>query len=653
MIKIRLPHLTSIRQKIVLIILAVTVFSIVTGLTIELFNNIKSSKHDLASNITLDANLISEYLVPTYLFDDKAGAQNILQKLANIPDVVYCAAYLPDGTLYAEYISKQLDRNTIPARGDVKSFAGNSLYIQINQNVKSNDEVLGNISLIASTNVIREKTREHLKVITSILLISVLLAIILAYLLERIVSEPIRTLAGVTKHIQDTLDYSVRVTKITHDEIGTLYDGFNDMLESIDKRRKERDLAEARLEEERNSLEVRVNERTRELKLAKDKAEDADKLKTSFLANMSHEIRTPLNAILGCSSLIRETSPSPQELDEYYTMMESSGKDLLKLIDDILDVSRIEANQVKIEPHQIYVSALCEEVFNTFKRQLVSENPDGAVKPIFTRPLGDEEYQINTDPLRLKQVLFNILNNAVKFTHKGLIEFSFFPDSLHGKMIFVIRDTGIGIAKEKQQLIFERFTKVADDKDKHYRGTGLGLSIALKLTQLLKGEIKVESELNVGTTFYLSFPLTGIKQPEAVQPLKKMEDGLSFLDNKVIMIAEDVEYNFRLLEIHLTRNKNVKILWAKDGREAVALFRNTPGIDLILMDIQMPEMNGLEATKIIKSENPKIPVIAITAYAMPGDEQKALSAGFDSYLIKPINKQLLIHDLAKFLGPKK
>jgi two-component system, sensor histidine kinase len=642
---IQLPLFASIRQKLILIILAVTMLSIITGMVFEMINNIRSSKLELSENLTLDANLNADYLIPTFLFDDKKGAHDILQKLNNIPDIVYGAAYLTDGTLYADYKREDLQGKT-----DIKTFETNPDYILVTQNIKSNDEVLGHITLIASTDVIHKKTKDHLVVVLIILLISTLLALFLAYLLERIVSEPIRKLADVTREIHDSLDYSVRVKKSTNDEIGTLYDGFNDMIQSIENRRKERDIAEASLEEERKSLEVRVNERTKELKLAKEKAEEADNLKSSFLANMSHEIRTPLNAILGCSSLIRETSPSPEELEEYNKMMESSGKDLLKLIDDILDISRIEANQVKIDLQLVSVNKICEEVFSTFRQLLVAENPQGSVEPLLTKPFGDEDYLMNTDPLRLKQVLLNILNNAVKFTAKGSIELSYFPGNSRENINFIIKDSGIGIAKEQQQRIFERFTKVADIKEKHYRGTGLGLSIALKLTQLLKGEIRVESELNLGTTFYLSFPLTNVKTQKVRSASKEKEESLSFLSGKVILVAEDVEYNFRLLEILLCKNKNVKVLWAKDGSEVVRMHRENPGIDLILMDIQLPELTGLEATKIIKSENPEIPIIAITAYAMPGDETMVSAAGCDAYMIKPINNVLLIHNLSKFLS---
>jgi CheY-like chemotaxis protein len=212
----------------------------------------------------------------------------------------------------------------------------------------------------------------------------------------------------------------------------------------------------------------------------------------------------------------------------------------------------------------------------------------------------------------------------------------------HTHLVFCIKDTGIGIAKDQQDRIFERFTKVADIKTKHYRGTGLGLSIALKLTQLLNGEISVESELNVGTSFYLTFPVTAIKANTSNIAKKPPKESLFFLSGKTILIVEDVEYNYRYLEILLNENNDVIILWARNGKQAVELCRQHREIDFILMDIQLPEMNGLEATRIIKSEFRHTPVIAQTAYATVPDVDAAIQAGCDDLITKPINRDILL-----------
>jgi CheY-like chemotaxis protein len=363
---------------------------------------------------------------------------------------------------------------------------------------------------------------------------------------------------------------------------------------------------------------------------------------------MSHEIRTPLNAILGVSTLIRTTSPTPDELEEYYKMMETSGNDLINLIDDILDISRIEANQIIINIKETSVSNLAEEVFRIFKQALYSENPESKVTPVFVIPPENSNYVLDTDPLRLKQILLNILNNSIKFTPEGSIEFCYFPNEAKTHIVFYIKDTGIGIAKDQQEKIFDRFTKVADIKTKHYRGTGLGLSIALKLTQLLNGIIRVESELNIGTAFYLSFPLRKVTSP-VVTTQKTQDQSLAFLSGKVILITEDVEYNYRYLEILLGKNQDVKILWAKNGIEAVDFCRKNPDISIVLMDIQLPEMNGIDATRLIKAENNNLPVVAQTAYGTALDIEECLNAGCSDVLVKPINKTTLLQSIRKYI----
>lgn len=636
----------SIRGKIFSIILIVTIISIITGFTIEILSNIRASRNDLKSNITLDTKLIGDYLIPAFLFDDREGAKNILQKLANIPSVVIGAAYDINGNIYAEY-THDAKPESVKSLSDILLYEKDKNVILITEKISSGKDVLGTIVLVASTNIIKEKTTDHVRSVIIIFVLSVILAVLLAFGLERVISGPILRLAAVTRRIQETLDYSVRVKKESNDETGILYDGFNDMLQSIEASHKERDTAQRKLQEERENLEIRVLERTAELNAAKEKAEESDKLKSSFLANMSHEIRTPLNAILGFSALIQDPGTTPPELKEYYGMMESSGNDLMHLIDDILDISRIEANQIKINLRETSVVQISEEVFRSFKQTLSSEIPNNAVKAYFVEPPEKEGYMLHTDPFRLKQILLNILNNAIKFTPTGSIEFCYFPNEAKTHLVFYIKDTGIGIAKEQQEKIFERFTKVADIKTKHYRGTGLGLSIALKLTQLLKGEIRVESELNVGTAFYLTFPLSKVVSEEVVPEKKHRDESLDFLSGKVILIAEDVETNFRYLQIILSRNHDVRILWAKTGLEAVDLCRKNHDINIVLMDIQLPEMNGFDATRLIKSEFKNLPIIAQTAYATMADLNAITEAGCDDTIVKPLNKSELLRKIAK------
>jgi signal transduction histidine kinase len=640
----------SIRQKIFSIILVVTIISIITGFTIEIFSAIHTSRNDLERSISLDAKLIGDYLTPTYLFDDKKGANNILQKLTNIPSVILGATYDSTGNLYAIYNStiKPGAYNSLP---DILKLAEDRNVMLVKESIISNKEVLGTLVLVASTNIIKTKTAEHIKLVLIILVVSILLAILLAYWLERFISGPILKLAAVTRTIRETLDYSVRVKKEANDETGILYDGFNEMLESIDARRKERDIAQQKLQEERENLERRVIERTSELNAAKEKAEESDKLKSAFLANMSHEIRTPLNAILGFIELLNDPALDLQTRQEYSKLINSSGKDLLNLINDILDLARIESNQLKLEYANCNVNELVNEIYTVFSQSVLRDFPTSEVKSILKIPDRAVDYILFTDRLRLKQILTNILNNAKKFTHKGFIEFGFYADEKNENLIFYVKDTGIGIPKDKTELIFQRFAKVADIKEKLYSGTGLGLSIAINLLTLLKGGIRVESELNKGSIFYIHIPLSETSSiPETQGKHIKLHTSKKQFAGKTILIAEDVEWNWQYLEVILKKQFDVKLLWAKDGKEAVEICQEVLTVDLILMDIQMPEIDGLNATMLIKKDYPDIPVIAQTAYASPAIIQACLDAGCNDILIKPLNKNELFLKVEEWLS---
>lgn len=639
---------TSIRQKIIGIILIVTIISLLGGFSFEIYSYILTLRKDLVNSISLNAKLISDYAVPTILFDDETEAGIILEKLKNIPSVLHGDIVNEKGKVFAEYFNKEFPDTS--GFHQSENLLSNNKIIFISEPILSENDIIGKVNLVASTDIISEKSADHIRFIIIIFTLTSLFAIFLAFMLERIISKPILELSKTTRKIQSSGDFSVRVNKTAYDEIGLLYDSFNDLLKSIEERKVERDVAEAALINERESLEVRVKERTIELSTAKEKAEESDKLKSAFLANMSHEIRTPLNAILGFSNLFIEPGTTEEERHEYIRLMDVSGSDLIKLIDDILDISRIEANQVKVSLSECDVNEIAREVFDTFRQNLRDEASESSATPILRIPDQNTDIVMLTDRLRLKQILLNILNNAIKFTPSGSIEFGYFLVEANKYITFYIKDSGIGIPFVKMETIFERFSKVADIKTKHYRGTGLGLSIALKLTQMLGGNIKVESEERKGSIFYVSFPYLRLNRllPEVKQPLTE-ETKLS-LEGRVVLITEDVDWNFHYLEILLGSVAGAKILWAKNGIEAVSICRDHPEIDLILMDLQMPEMNGYDATKLIKEFRPELPVIAQSAYAMNDEQELSISVGCSAFIAKPFTKKQLFDTISEVLS---
>ena len=367
---------------------------------------------------------------------------------------------------------------------------------------------------------------------------------------------------------------------------------------------------------------------------ARIRAEESDKLKSAFLANMSHEIRTPLNAIVGFSKLLAETDDS-EERRQYSDIIDKNTELLLQLINDILDLSKIEAGMLEFVEKNININELCRNMYDIFSTRI-----QGEVKLVY-KP-AEENIITLTDGNRLSQVLSNLLTNAQKFTKQGEISFGFQPQ---GEWIdFFVQDTGIGISPENQAKVFSRFVKL----NSFVQGTGLGLPICQMIIANLGGKISVESKEQVGTTFHFTIPYKRI-----IPSLHDSNPKIQFSSYKAdtqgkqtILVAEDVESNYFLLKTLI--GKNYRLLHARTGKEAIQLFQQeTP--DLILMDLKMPEMDGLEATRIIRQYAQDTPIIALTAFAFDSDKDTALSAGCNDFLTKPIAAEKLHSTLKKYI----
>lgn len=394
------------------------------------------------------------------------------------------------------------------------------------------------------------------------------------------------------------------------------------------------------------SIIIKRKENETNLRMAKEKAEEADKLKSAFLANMSHEIRTPMNAIIGFSELIRRKTIPQEKKDIYAQYITGSSKTLLNLIDDIIDIAKIEAGQLKISKSNALINNIINELYefsNNEKRKLSKDHL--IINKHLT--IQDDSFGILCDSLRLRQILHNLINNALKFTHDGLIEFGYMIPN-NATIMFFVRDTGIGMNEDKLSVIFDRFRQADDSTTRQYGGTGLGLAISKKLVEMMGGRIWAESEINKGSTFFFTLPLI-IPNCTFKIPDDKFDSSFTkSFEGKTILVAEDEDINYRFIEETLLPT-HVRILRAKTGTEAINLFKNFNNISLVLMDIRMPELNGYEATRLIKEMNPKIPVIAQTAYAMGEDKAKGISSGCDDYLAKPIKPDLLIGTIKKFI----
>lgn len=370
-----------------------------------------------------------------------------------------------------------------------------------------------------------------------------------------------------------------------------------------------------------------------ELKTAKQKAEESDKLKSLFLANMSHEIRTPLNAILGFSSIITSVELSQEKLEYFGKIIENSGKRLTAVIDDIIDISLIQANQLKVSFHAFNVNDLLEELFEIYKNQKAEtlQKIDFSVR--YCEQLNQN--MLNSDKNRIYQILRNLLDNAFKFTDSGYIRFGCLK-SFEEEMVLFIEDSGIGIEEEKTNIIFESFRQAQEGFSRQYEGTGLGLAIVSGIVERLEGRVWVKSEKGVGSCFYVAIPRKMKDQTEDKKTMKKQPENSKALNRKTRIVSfEDDPSSIEYL-------KSVASLLGYDlvnfdhPKRGIDYLRKN-GADLVLMDVRLPEMNGFEATRLIKSEFPNLPVIIQTAYAMKGDMEKAFQAGCDDYLAKPVS----------------
>lgn len=362
-----------------------------------------------------------------------------------------------------------------------------------------------------------------------------------------------------------------------------------------------------------------------ELTTAKDLAEESNRLKSAFLANMSHEIRTPLNAIVGFSRILASTEEE-EEKQEYVSIIENNNTLLLQLISDILDLSKIEAGTLELNYSNIELNELMRELERGFLLRVKTD----AVKLEFVEPAGP--CMAYTEKNRLSQLMINLVTNAIKFTEKGSIRFGY--EMRENELYFYVTDTGCGIPKDKQQNIFGRFVKL----NSFAQGTGLGLSICKTLMDHMGGRIGVESEEGKGSTFWFTLPYKPAVKEDKKQMPKDIQP-VSIERNKLtILVAEDNASNYKLFESILKYDYHLIHAW--DGMEAVEMFRkHNPQI--VLMDINMPVMNGYEAAREIRKYSAKIPIIAVTAFAYASDEQKVMESGFDGYMPKPINAKLL------------
>lgn len=388
--------------------------------------------------------------------------------------------------------------------------------------------------------------------------------------------------------------------------------------------------------------------KAKELEIAKNKAEESDKLKSAFLMNLSHEIRTPMNAILGFSDLLSNPKLSEEDRNEYVKVIQQSGKNLLEIIDDLVEMSKIDSQIIKPNLQAFDLDELVNQLFASYETLYSNE------KVVFklTRPNQKLSKKIISDKTKLGEIITNLLNNAYKFTKEGFIILDYAFDEKSKLITFSVKDSGIGIPVNFQENVFKRFSKINAKGISANEGLGLGLAISKAYVEMLGGQISFNSQEGIGSTFYFSIPLN--YSDDTILESEVLSSEAPFLDlgnEEIILIAEDDNINFLLIE-KMVKSFNFKVIRAKDGAEAVELCMTNPEIDLVLMDIKMPNLNGYEAFSEIRKFNATIPIIAQTSYTFEDEINKIKELGFTDFISKPIDKERLREMLKLYMKRK-
>ncbi len=668
MTQLPLQNRMTFRGKLTMLVLTTTVMAIVIVATTVVVYSYFEIDRRVVKEASILARVVADNSRGAIDFENRDDAAEVLAALAADENVLAAATYADD-RLFAQYPTPE---NGGAAPATVAGFTakeepGRRVF---SQPIVSDDRQIGTICMLYDVRWIYASLAQTSAMVAGAMALSLLVSLLVTRRFKHGLVRPIRHLAETSRQVSREKDYGIRAIKSTQDELGELTDSFNEMLGEIQNR-------DAELERHKQELEDRVARRTADLETARVAAETAEektaryaealearnaaleearraaqlasRAKGAFLANMSHEIRSPMTAILGYAEILyregdRDAAP-PHRVEALETIMRN-GRHLLNVINDILDLSKLEAGKMTIEKVRCSPALIVNDVADLMRVRAAAKGLSLDVE--FAGPIPET---IESDPTRLRQVLVNLAGNAIKFTETGGVRIRAMIEGgdVGARFRVDVIDTGIGIAAADMAQLFDPFTQADASTTRRFGGTGLGLTISRQFAQLLGGDIHVESRAGAGSTFTLTVDpgsLAGV--PRLARPDDARSDhehvtapaaSTARLEGRRILLAEDTPDNQRLITYHL-KKASAFVDVAADGRVAVekaldALRAGTP-YDCILMDMQMPELDGYAATTLLRDQGYHHPIVALTANAMRGDRERCLAAGMDDYVAKPI-----------------